>query len=83
MRDTRSLFSTAFDGEEQISNSDRMDDEEQTGPISVNIVLPKKLQTIGFLRRLIGAAPTEDSMTNRKNPAVPPSACTISHEKRT
>jgi hypothetical protein len=35
-RDLPPLFSTAFDGEEQI------------GPISDNIILPKKLQTIRF-----------------------------------
>jgi hypothetical protein len=35
-----SPFSSVFDDEEEIGNGDRMDDEEQVGPISGNIVLP-------------------------------------------
>jgi hypothetical protein len=46
--DLPSRFSTVFDNEEPIGNDDRMDDEEQIGSISSNIVLPKKLWMISF-----------------------------------
>jgi hypothetical protein len=40
--DHPSLFSTVFDNEEEIGNSDRMDDEGQIGPIYGEVILPEK-----------------------------------------
>jgi hypothetical protein len=40
--DLPSLFLTLFDDEKQISSGDQMDDEEQIGPISGDIIMPKK-----------------------------------------
>jgi hypothetical protein len=41
--DLPSLFSTVFDDEEQMGNDNRIDHEEQIGPVSGDIILPKKL----------------------------------------
>jgi hypothetical protein len=58
-----------------------MEDEDQIGPISGNMVLPKRSWTNSLLRRLVSVAPIEDTTANRKNPAAPPGACTINYKK--
>jgi hypothetical protein len=59
-----------------------MDDEEQIGPISGEMILPTELQIISFLICVIGLAPIENSTMHRPNSAVPPPrARTIFHKR--